>query len=68
MFAAVQHKMQSALRSFQPAACCTMASLAGTSALQQQQQQQQVVGMSGAHMAAGLELCRSGKLLLVAGE
>jgi hypothetical protein len=47
-----------------------MTSLAATSALQQQQQQQQqqVVGMSGAHMAAGLELCRSGKLLLVAGE
>eukprot|EP00775_Hariotina_reticulata_P004972 gene4972-5213_t len=65
-FAAVQHKMQSALRSFQPAACCTMASLATTSAGQQQQQVVVVVGMSGAHMAAGLELCRLGKLLLVA--
>jgi hypothetical protein len=60
MYTAVAGKLQSALGSFQPATCCTWATAAAAGGSKQQ--------LKAAHMAAGLELCRLSKLLLVAGE
>jgi len=65
MYSAVTDKLQSALRAFQPATCCTLAAAAGVGGAAGKQHRQ---GAAGAHMAAGLELCRLSKLLLVAGE
>lgn len=66
MYSAVTDKLQSALRAFQPATCCTLAAAAAGVGGPTGKQHRQ--GAAGAHMAAGLELCRLSKLLLVAGE
>jgi hypothetical protein len=65
MYSAVQGKLRSALEGFQPATCCTLAT--ATAAAGAGAGKQAKVAVSGAHMAAGLELCRLSKLLLVAG-
>jgi hypothetical protein len=66
MYTAVQPKLKSALDGFQPATCCTLATT--TTAAGGAARQQHKAAMSAAHVAAGLELCRLSKLLLVAGE
>jgi hypothetical protein len=66
MYTAVQPKLKSALDGFQPATCCTLAT--ATTAAAGAARQQHKGAMSAAHVAAGLELCRLSKLLLVAGE
>jgi hypothetical protein len=65
MYSAVQGKLRSALEGFQPATCCTLAT--ATAAAGAGAGKQAKVVVSGAHMAAGLELCRLSKLLLIAG-
>ena len=71
MYSAVSNRLQSALAAFQPASCCTMATAAaaaaGAAASGGGKQQLYTAAAAGAHMAAGLELCRLSKLLLVAG-
>jgi hypothetical protein len=64
MYTAVAGKLQLALGSFQPATCCTWATAAAAAAAAAGGGKQQ---HKAAHMAAGLELCRLSKLLLVAG-
>uniref|UniRef100_A0A383W9P4 Uncharacterized protein n=1 Tax=Tetradesmus obliquus TaxID=3088 RepID=A0A383W9P4_TETOB len=70
-YAAVRERLQGALECFQPAACCSLNPAAPAAAgVQQQQagaqrQQQQQLGVSGKSMAAGLELCRMSKLLII---
>ncbi|WIA11184.1 hypothetical protein OEZ85_011314 [Tetradesmus obliquus] len=71
-YAAVRERLQGALECFQPAACCSLNPAAAAAAgvqqqagAQRQQQQQQQLGVSGKSMAAGLELCRMSKLLII---
>lgn len=65
IYGAIRQRLESSTAAFQPAACVALASL--NAAAPAGQQQQQRVGLSGAHMAAGLEMCRMSKLLLIAG-
>jgi hypothetical protein len=69
-YAAVRERLQGALECFQPAACCTLTPAAATAAGKQQQGvggQWQQLGVSGKSMAAGMELCRMSKLLIISG-
>lgn len=77
MYSAVAGRLQSALGGFQPATCCTLATTATAAAAAgagtgggagSSKVAVQKLGMSGAHVAAGLELCRLSKLLLVSGN
>lgn len=64
-YGAIKQRLTNALAGFQPAACVALGSLQTAAAAAGQHQR---IGMSGAHMAAGMELCRMSKLLLVAGN
>jgi hypothetical protein len=67
-YAAVRERLQGALECFQPAACCTFTpAAAGAAGKQQAGGQWQQLGVSGKSMAAGMELCRMSKLLIISG-
>jgi hypothetical protein len=71
-YAAVRERLQGALEGFQPAACCTVTPAAAAAAAAAGKQpaggQWQQLGVSGKSMAAGMELCRMSKLLIISGE
>jgi hypothetical protein len=66
-YAAVRERLQGALECFQPAACCTLTAAAAAAGKQQAGRQWQQLGVSGKSMAAGMELCRMSKLLIISG-
>lgn len=63
MYTAVQEKLRKSLEGFQPATCCTLATAAAAAGAGKQAR----AAASGVQIAAGLELCRLSKLLLIAG-
>lgn len=65
MYTAVQEKLKKSIEGFQPASCCTLATATAAGGAGKQPKS---AAVSGAHMAAGLELCRLSKLLLIAGK
>jgi hypothetical protein len=65
MYTAVQEKLRKSLEGFQPATCCTLATAAAAAAAGAGKQAR--AAASGVQIAAGLELCRLSKLLLIAG-